>query len=217
MADLVRTLKDEQALAATSAWGGDVASARTGIRAMLLDCSNLSTQLETYAVDLLKQRTQAVTSLQVLDAAIRLREYSAKTLAMRHSLLSDVEVLSRNGDPGNLGDFKLVGGLGKGSFGAVLLVKVSCMGAAIRVSGYDMHYKGVTSCTTILLSYYTSMYYYLRGIRHDTHKHIHSTCPPTAQGRRPHVCGEDGAQRRTDLRQTRAAYTDRTACDGAGE
>lgn len=61
----------------------------------------------------------------MIDAAIRLRKYSAKTFAMRHSLLSDVDVLSRNGDPGNLADFKLVGGLGKGSFGAVLLVKVS--------------------------------------------------------------------------------------------
>ena len=76
--DLIHSLKDERALAATAAWGGDAARARTGIRAMLLDCSNLSTQLESYAVDLLEQRTRAVTSLQVVDAAVSLREYTAK-------------------------------------------------------------------------------------------------------------------------------------------
>lgn len=73
----------------------------------------------------LRIREQEETNkLQTYEALLTYRRVATSAFALRHSSLNEGgRTLSQNDNPGSLSSFKVLEGLGKGSFGAVFLVE----------------------------------------------------------------------------------------------
>jgi len=95
-------------------------AARDDARKLMVDCSQLSTELFKQGQHINEQRWHLVSQLQTFKA---LRVKRDPAYEFRQRLSGDIRHLSRNGKMGSLSEFKLLQGLGKGSFGAVFLVE----------------------------------------------------------------------------------------------
>jgi hypothetical protein len=97
---------------------------RDHARNVLLQCSRLSTQLFEQGVALRTRLLEETNKLHTYDALLTYRQAATTAFALRHSSLTEgCRTLSRNDNPGSLSSFKVIEGLGKGSFGAVFLVE----------------------------------------------------------------------------------------------
>jgi hypothetical protein len=106
--------------------------ARSATRALLLQCSRLSSTLFEHGATLRSQKLAATVRMQTFDALLCYRRSAQNAFVLRHNAVSDGGRLladSATGRGGSLSRFTVVEGLGKGSFGAVFLVEHS-MGQA---------------------------------------------------------------------------------------
>lgn len=114
------------------AWASDE-QARSATRALLMQCSRLSSQLFEHGATLRSQKHAATVRMQTFDALLCYRRSAQNAFVLRHNAVNDGGRLladSETGRGGSLSSFTVVEGLGKGSFGAVFLVEHSMAPAA---------------------------------------------------------------------------------------